>query len=260
VYLDKALTEQLEALAAQTRESAATRDQLQRTEVALHNEWTGHETSRQALAAAQLEIAQLGERVAGLASRLQEQEAHVASLDEKHRHAREALEHFRAAAKEQREQEQRRHEHQVQLLQIELRQAAETLRDKTQAILDLNRDNARLTEHQSRLDREVAALQQQTRQQQQELGTLRPLDAELKGLMARSAHEIATAEQLRADVGRLTGDLDTERARRREAEIESAKALARLEALEPLLRQISKPANDTNPGEAESGTLTGHRE
>jgi len=238
---DKALTEQSEALAAQTRESATTREQLQRTEVALHHERTGHETSRQALAAAQLEIAQLGERVTGLASRLQEQEAHVASLDEKHRHAREALEHFRTAAKEQREQEQRRHEHQVQLLQVELRQAAETLRDKTQAILDLNRDNARLTEQQTRLDRELAGLQKQSRQQQQELETLRPLDAELKSLMARSVQEIATAEQLRDAVRRLTAELDVERTRRREAEIEGAAARARLDALEPLLQHIGKP-------------------
>ena len=78
--------------------------------------------------------------------------------------------------------------------------------------------------------------------------------------VALVGHEIAAAEQLRADIGRLTGDLDTERSLRREAEIESAKALARLEALEPLLRQISTPTSDTNPAEAESsGTPRGHR-
>lgn len=152
-----------------------------------------------------------------------------------------SLNHFRTAAKEQREQEQRRHEHQVQALQAELRQAADTLRDKTQAILDLNRDNARLIEQQTRLDRELTALQTQTRQQQQELEALRPLDAEVKGLMARSAQEIATAEQLRVDVGRLNGDLAGERALRREAEIEAAIARARLDALEPLLRRIGEP-------------------
>ncbi len=238
---DKTTAEQSDALAEQARELMGTREQLQRTEVALHNERAAHETTRQALTAAQLEVAQLGERVTGLELRLQEQEAHVVSLDEKHRHAREALDHFRTAAKEQREQEQRRHEHQVQALQAELRQAADTLRDKTQAILDLNRDNARLIEQQTRLDRELTALQTQTRQQQQELEALRPLDAEVKGLMARSAQEIATAEQLRVDVGRLNGDLAGERALRREAEIEAAIARARLDALEPLLRRIGEP-------------------
>jgi len=156
--------------------------------------------------------------------------------------------------KEQREQEQRRHEHQVQLLQVELRQAAETLRDKTQSILDLNRDNARLTEQQTRLDRELAGLQQQARQQQQEINALRPLDAELKSVMARSAHEIAAAEQLRGDVGRLCGELDTERSRRREAEIECAMARARLDVLEPLLQQLGKP-----PEEGTAAPDTGKR-
>jgi len=257
VQFDKALAERSEALVAQERDSAAVREQLQRTEVALHHERTAHEASRQALAAAQLELAQLGERVAGLASRLQEQEAHVASLDEKHRHAREALEHFRASAKEQREQEQRRHEHQVQTLQAELRQAAESLRDKTQSILDLNRDNARLTEQQTRLDRELSTLQSQARQQQHELGELRPLAAELAPLRERAAREVAVAEKLRREMSLLCEQLDAERTLRIAAEIQTATVCARLETIESLLPKAAtqSPAvapPDGSPPPAES--------
>ncbi|KLA61964.1 hypothetical protein XEUV181_19630, partial [Xanthomonas euvesicatoria] len=43
---------------------------------------------------------------------------------------REALEHYRTSVKDQREQEQRRHEHQVQELQVALRQANEALTAK----------------------------------------------------------------------------------------------------------------------------------
>ena len=54
-----------------------------------------------------------------------------ALLEQKHEHAREALEHYRTSVKDQREQEQRRHEHQVQELQVALRQANEALTSKT---------------------------------------------------------------------------------------------------------------------------------
>src|SRR3546814_1565174 len=87
------------------------------------SDWSSDVCSSDLLAGRVTEVAQLGERVAGLTTRLAEHEAHVESLEQKHQHAREALEHYRTSVKEQRDQEQRRHEHQVQGLQVELRQA-----------------------------------------------------------------------------------------------------------------------------------------
>ncbi|WP_340677768.1 DNA-binding protein [Paraglaciecola sp.] len=52
---------------------------------------------------------------------------HIASLEDKHIQSRDSLNHFRDAAKSQREQESQRHSNQVQLLQSELRQAAQEL-------------------------------------------------------------------------------------------------------------------------------------
>src|SRR3546814_6923539 len=101
------------------------------TETALHDEQVTHAATAQALAGRVTEVAQLGERVAGLTTRLAEHEAHVESLEQKHQHAREALEHYRTSVKEQRDQEQRRHEHQVQGLQVELRQANDGDRKST---------------------------------------------------------------------------------------------------------------------------------
>lgn len=84
------------------------------------------------------------QQILGLKERLAENEAHRVSLEDKHNHARQALEHYRQAAKEQREQEQRRHEHQVQQLQAELRQAQQTAAVKQEEVTKLNQEGAKL--------------------------------------------------------------------------------------------------------------------
>lgn len=71
--------------------------------------------------------AQLVEKEAASQQRLAEKQTHIASLEEKHIHAREALQYFRDAAKEQRDQEQTRHEYQLQQAQAELQQANQML-------------------------------------------------------------------------------------------------------------------------------------
>jgi len=76
---------------------------------------------------------------------LHDKEAHIRSLEEKHLHAREALEHYRTSVKDQRDQDQRRHEHQVQQLQAELRQLNQTLSVKQTEITQLNKDNSQLS-------------------------------------------------------------------------------------------------------------------
>src|SRR5690606_35525624 len=102
---DAQLQERGQALERAHQEAAALSAQLQGTETALHNEKTSHATSRQALADRATEVAQLGERIAGLTARLAEHEAHAQSLEQKHQHAREALEHYRTSVKDQRDQE-----------------------------------------------------------------------------------------------------------------------------------------------------------
>ncbi|MNJ56709.1 hypothetical protein D3C77_522690 [compost metagenome] len=68
----------------------------------------------------------------------------VRSLEEKHAHARDAMEHYRNAIKEQREQDQRRHETQLQQLQHELLQLQQTMMVRQDELTRLNRDNERL--------------------------------------------------------------------------------------------------------------------
>ncbi|MBK0057170.1 DNA-binding protein [Pseudomonas sp. S44] len=88
--------------------------------------------------------ARLSQSCADLELRMQEKDGHVRSLEEKHTHARDALEHYRTAIKEQREQDQRRHETQLQQVQQELLQLQQALMVRQDELTRLNRDNERL--------------------------------------------------------------------------------------------------------------------
>lgn len=123
-------------------------DSLKETLVSTHSLLTEEKAARaeisKELSTETLERTRLHQQVIDLQDRLAEEAVLRQSLEEKHRHARESLEHFRGATKDQRDQEQRRHEQQVQQLQSELRQANQTLQIKQNEITQLNSDNARL--------------------------------------------------------------------------------------------------------------------
>ena len=119
----RAVGDVLQRLDAREQDLAAIQDQLGAEKIARH-------TAEQ--------------RVLDLNGRLADAERHQASLEEKHKHARDALEHYRTATKEQRDQEQRRHEHQVQGLQTELKQAQLALSLKQEELTRLNKEAAAL--------------------------------------------------------------------------------------------------------------------
>lgn len=73
---------------------------------------------------------------------LTQSKKHVQSLEEKHMHAREALEHYRQSVKEQRDQESRKHDNQIQQLQAEVRILQQTISVKAEEIMRLNREGA----------------------------------------------------------------------------------------------------------------------
>ncbi|WP_460135987.1 DNA-binding protein [Pseudomonas sp. S1_E04] len=98
--------------------------------------------------------------------RLSDKDEQIRSLEEKHLHARDALEHYRNAIKEQREQEQRRHEGQLQQLQAELRQAQQSALVRQDEITQLHRDNERLLIEHRVTAKELNTLQEQARKDQ----------------------------------------------------------------------------------------------
>ena len=220
------------------QEAAALSNQLQRTETALQAERQAHEATGRELGARTTDVAQLHERIAGLTTRLAEHEAHAQSLEEKHAHAREALEHYRTTAKEQRDQEQRRHEHQLQELQLALRQANETLATKNQELLLLNRDNGQWLERQGRLEREVSLTRQAHEAQQAELDALRLTASEHRALQVRWNQDHQALESLEAELAQMRTELARERDRRESAEAQASRLQGHQQAIDQLLVQL----------------------
>ena len=138
------------ALAAHTAE---TKQQQERNEVLaqerddLQAEVTG---LRDTLSNLQGEGRAQAQRIDGLTEQVQDKQRRVDSLEEKHEHARQALEHYRVSVKEQREQDQRRHEQQIQQVQEEQRHLQEALAikrdEQTQATREITRGFTEVTE------------------------------------------------------------------------------------------------------------------
>lgn len=242
------LQERSDALEQVRQEAITLSNHLQRAEAALHEERTAHSSAQQSLTARATEIAQLSERVAGLTARVAEHEAHAKSLEEKHAHAREALEHYRTSVKEQREQEQRRHEHQVQELQVALRQANEALTAKNHKLLRLNRDNSQWLERHGRLERELADARRSIEAQQKELDALRLTAAEHQALQGRWAVDAQALEKVRAELTSAHAETLKERERRERAEAEALYTRVRSATLEELLAKLHPRAAATGPG------------
>jgi chromosome segregation ATPase len=161
--------------------------------------------------------ARLSQNCSDLEIRVQEKDEQIRSLEEKHLHSRDALEHYRNAVKEQREQEQQRHEGQVQQVQVELRQLQQTLMLKQDELTRLNRDNERLLSearqqakaaatHEDaalRLSGEITAMKTAVAKAdgakealQEQLGMLRAESKRLEESMAQTSSQLAEATRL----------------------------------------------------------------
>lgn len=97
---------------------------------------------------------------------IKEKQSHIDSLEEKHRHSRDAMEHYRQSVKEQREQDQRNHEQQLHQLQAEIRALNQTLSVKQNDITNLNKENGRLVAEISSTKKTLAELQAECRKHQ----------------------------------------------------------------------------------------------
>ncbi|TFY94209.1 integrase [Pseudomonas nabeulensis] len=133
---------------------------------ALAEESAALQTASTSLQTEQTRNAGLSQACSDYELRINDKDEQIRSLEEKHLHARDALEHYRNAIKDQREQEQRRHEGQLQQVQAELRQAQQSALVRQDEITQLHRDNERLLIEHRVTTKELAALQEQSRQDQ----------------------------------------------------------------------------------------------
>lgn len=83
---------------------------------------------------------------------LDEKKSQIQSLEEKHKHSREALEHYRASVKEQRDQDLRRHEAEVQHWQLEAKALSETISLQRLEISNLTNANTKLVAEKASLE------------------------------------------------------------------------------------------------------------
>ncbi len=142
----QATTDSLKAqLESQQQTLSSTTDENQRLKAQLTKLEQTHNTLTAEAEAQKIMLGRLEQQLVGKDVLLAEKDNHIRSLDEKHQHAREALEHYRQSVKDQRDQDQRRHEHQVQQLQAEIRQLNQTLSIKQTDLTHLNTANAELT-------------------------------------------------------------------------------------------------------------------
>lgn len=220
--------------------------ELQRTEAMLRGEAEQHSVADQLLADARLTLERLAQQVASAEERMKDNEAHRQSLEEKHQHTRDALEHYRQSVKEQREQDQRRHEHQVQQLQVELRTLNQTLIVKQNELTQLYQDTARasadLAAHKKdlrRIESEAKDLREGRGQLQQRVGTLEANAVALTERLEQSEIRRSVAEQ---DLAKQLNQLHTK-------ELELVQLQTRLASHEELL-SLMKKAYPTSKGDS----------
>ncbi|MFL1547322.1 DNA-binding protein [Pseudomonas sp. O39] len=125
-------------------ELASARRQLEAQQTAIEAQTADLQTTQSSLQAELTRNAGLSQRCSDLDAQVSDKNKQIQSLEEKHVHARGALEHYRESVKEQREQDQRRHESQLHESQVEQRKLRESLAVKQDESTRLNRDNGRL--------------------------------------------------------------------------------------------------------------------
>jgi hypothetical protein len=174
-------------------ELTKTCDQLQQMAAAAEGERALHERARAGLQEEAIARHLAEHQAADLRERLLEHDGHLRSLEEKHAHARDALEHYRQSIKEQRDQDQRRHEQQVQQLQAEIRLLQQDQAVKRDEVTRLNREGAKLVAELSHAKQVLYDQQAAGREQLKRIEQLQVLEAQFAG---QAAHLQATTNRL----------------------------------------------------------------
>jgi chromosome segregation ATPase len=257
--LEEGAEEVAEARAELDKHRASVNEELAKVQVAMADLQRRHDSLQAALDVQASELstsqsslqseltrnARLSQSCADLEVRVHEKDEQIRSLEEKHLHARDALEHYRTAMKDQREQEQCRHEGQLQQIQVEHRQLQQTLSLKQDEISRLNRDNERLLTD-SRQQAKVIATHDDT---------IARLTEELNALAIASAREDGAKEQLVDQLAQSREESASLRESASQADARAKNAQALLETtqseVEQLRHELKQLQDETNPSRSE---------
>ncbi len=246
-----------EVMAALRQDLAAATGEGDRLTAAVHEEAVAHELTRKVLQAETIYRHTAEEQVAGLKARLLENDAHLLSLEEKHKHAREALEHYRRSVKEQRDQDQRRHEQQVQQLQAEIRQLQQSLVVKQDDVTRLNQEGARLVADLSHVKQSLYEQQSQGRQLTAQLAASQELAQHASVLAVQVAGKDEQVAALQDHVTAAADNAGALAARVRELELALATSQATLAAQQEITTEFRSRLTPRKAGSHEADERTG---
>ncbi|MEX5745939.1 DNA-binding protein [Massilia sp. X63] len=219
---------------------SAAREALQSLEAQLDREAESHAETRAALQAEIVARHTAEQQVIGLNERLGENEQHRRSLEEKHAHAREALEHYRQSIKDQRDQDQRRHEQQMHQVQAELRQLQMVVSGKHEEVTRLNQEGARLVAELSHTKQSLYEQQSQGRKMEQTIEQLRTLQQQAVDMERQLVSKTAELEVMTEQLSGVESQMASAKARVHELELQLADANARVQAQEQIGEQLRR--------------------
>ncbi|HWV17669.1 MAG TPA: hypothetical protein VNZ68_03740 [Rhodocyclaceae bacterium] len=216
----------------------AAREAIQTLEARMSSEAADHAKMRAALQAELVTRHTAEQQVTDLKDRLAENEQHRKSFEDKHTHARDALEHYRQSVKDQRDQDQRRHEQQVQQFQAEFPQQQLALVGKQDEVSRLNQEGARLVLELSHTKQSLYEQLTQGRKLEQKIEQLQSIQQHAGDLERQLASKIAESELLTERFKEVETQLAPASARTRELELQLAEANARALAQEQIGEQL----------------------
>lgn len=230
------------------RETAADlTTRLAQAEAARTHEAQAHDQTRAQLHEQIAARHTLEAQVQAFHERLAENLQHRSSLEEKHQHAREALEHYRTATKEQREQDLRRHEQQIQTLQAELRQLRQETIVKQEEVTRVNQEGVRLVADLSHAQQALYEQRSVAAQLQKKLDALQEVANRNQMLESQLADRNAVNEQLQASLAGAEQENMMAAQLLKKVEIERAALQAKLETYESLGAELRNHLRDTDP-------------
>ena len=213
-------------------------DKLSAAEARTQSEVAAHARTAEFLQRETITRHTLEQQVADLKERLVENDAHRQSLEAKHTHAREALEHYRESVKEQRDHDIRRHEHQVQQLQGEIRHLQQSLVHKQNEITGLNQDGARLVAELSQAQKSIYDLQSAERKHISEIESLKVTASQINLLESESAAKDVAIGELRSELTEISTKAESLKSQHHEQQLELVKSLAVVETQKMFLADL----------------------
>jgi chromosome segregation ATPase len=202
----------------------------------LQRELWGERSARQAV---ESQLESLRERVA-------ENERHRQSIEEKHQHAREALEHYRVATKEQRDQDIRRHEQQSQTLQAEIRQLRQDAIIKQEEVSRVNQEAGRLVTELSHAKQAAYESQSAVRDLTTRLETLSGTKAAKEQLETRLTEKEAELDRLQAQLASAEKERSLMRQQVQQQEVALAAATAKFNAQDGLIAELKEVLSNSS--------------